>query len=102
MPRQWEIDRFLPNLRLQSPFTLSKSSVFGRAECAADLDGVQPVGSPAPVERDIALAEEGNHRAAGGNVAPQSGIEGIGSESAEAFAFSGLPAVIFERHSRSR
>ena len=37
----------------------------GRAECAADLDGVQPVGSPAPVERDIALAEEGNHRALG-------------------------------------
>jgi hypothetical protein len=32
----------------------------GRAECAADLDGVPPVGSPAPVERDIALAEEGN------------------------------------------
>ena len=32
----------------------------GRAKCAADLDGVQPVGSPAPVERDLALAEEGN------------------------------------------
>jgi hypothetical protein len=32
----------------------------GRAECVADLDSVQPVGSPAPVERNIALAEEGN------------------------------------------
>jgi hypothetical protein len=67
----------------------------GRAKCAADLDGVQPVGSPAPVERDLALAEEGNRT---GRC-----HESIGSwESTSTLRFWASPAIIFERHSRSR
>jgi len=53
-------DRFLPSLHRQSPFTLSKSSGPVVPNVRPTLTASSQSASPAPVERDIALAEEGN------------------------------------------